>query len=832
MSRGLALPLAIAMSALPMQVLAQDQGAAAGSGDDVLDLLSTEPAAEANSQAPSGDQPSSETGAAADTEPAAKAKTAPASRNRLVEEIVVTAQKREENIQDVPISISAFSGDALDAKGIGDPKALAQSIPGVTYGETVNFSIIYVRGVGTDAFLPDSDLSVAMYMDGIYFPFANGLSQSLGAIERVEVLKGPQGTLFGRNATGGAFNISSKMPSLEGPQVRLTSGYTQMDTGASSAPGTYTNRLYGNIPLTDTLAANVSMTYNHGDNYYRGTRGAYGDPDGQPFPKETEKGARLRVLWQPSDLFDMTISQIIHRKDGLATTAMPNVRPSAATQTLYTATFQEPYTPPPEYVVNIDVPSYFALRNNVTYGQANLHPDWFDVKFLGSYQKITSDNNYDFDGTRAPFITFDARGQFADVFTGELQFVSNGEWGPEWLEWVGGYYYLDQDVGFPLNRLSSGGLDFSDGTIAGVVPIPQGLLDLLGQASGAGVPLPDGFSLALVSKQNAQAGAYFGQATAHLNDRMYLTLGGRFQEETRTVLESSINLANPDGSITPLRQFSRPEKKSSNFSPKVVVGFKPGDDDLLYLSWSKGFKSGTFNTVNVYDEPEYVEPEEVTSYELGAKFTMLDGELQLNSAIFQTEILNQQVQFISLLAGGAVRLENAAKVDIRGAEAELTYKPEWDQNLFLVGSLTWLDSKYDRYPNASAYDDPAGTYNFGRGDFSGNRTIRTPEWSGNLTANRVFSFEHGDLEVGLTGYYSADSYFQASNTPFSRQKSYQTLDGQISYLHQRSNVRVTLLGKNLTDERYQLTQFHTDAGVQAVLAPPLTLGVMLDWTFE
>jgi iron complex outermembrane receptor protein len=137
------------------------------------------------------------------------AEEAPEGRNRLTEEIVVTAQKREENILDVPISITAFSGDALDAKGIGDPKTLAQSIPGVTYGETVNFSIIYVRGVGTDAFLPDSDLSVAMYLDGIYFPFANGLSQALGAIERVEVLKGPQGTLFGRNATGGAFNIRS-----------------------------------------------------------------------------------------------------------------------------------------------------------------------------------------------------------------------------------------------------------------------------------------------------------------------------------------------------------------------------------------------------------------------------------------------------------------------------------------------------------------------------------------------------------------------------------------------------------------------------------------------
>jgi iron complex outermembrane recepter protein len=814
------------------------------SGDQGLDELLGGYEAEATGEpaepAPAGEtnrpQPSDPT---VDTIPvesagepeAPEAAIRPASRSRLVEEIVVTAQKREENIQDVPISISAFSGDALDAKGINDPKSLAQSIPGVTYGETVNFSIIYVRGVGTDAFLPDSDLSVAMYMDGIYFPFANGLSQSLGAIERVEVLKGPQGTLFGRNATGGAFNISSKTPSLDGPEFRFTGGYTQLDTGADSTPGTYTTRLYGNVPITETLAANLSMTYNHGDNYYRGTRGAYNNPDGQPFPKETEKGARLRVLWEPSEWLDLTLTGIKHRKDGLATTVMPNIAPSAATQSLHILTQGEPYTVPPEYVANIDVPSFFALDNDVAYGQLGLHPAWFDVKLLASVQDITTDNNYDFDGTRAPFITFDARGQFADVFTGELQFISNGESGPDWLEWVAGFYYLDQDVGFPLNRISAGGLDLSDGTIAGIIPVPQAGLDLLRQLVNQGVPLTDGYSLALISLQHVEASAYFGQTTAYFTDWMYLTLGGRFQEETRTVVESSISTANADGTTTLIRDHGSPEQDETNFSPKVVLGFKPTDEDLIYLSWSKGFKSGTFNTVNIYDEPEYVLPEEVTSYELGAKIALMEGQATLNAAAFSTEILNQQVQFISLLAGGAVQLENAGKVGITGAEAELTYTPDWDPGLFVAGSLTWLDSTYDSYPEASAYNEPLGLYNFRNGDFSGNRTVRTPEWSANLTINHLFEFSHGDFEVGLTGYYSSDFYFQASNSPISRQKPYTTLDGQVSYLHRRSNVRVSLLGKNLTDERYELTQFHTDAGVQHVLAPPFALGVMLDWTF-
>ncbi|HKY89445.1 MAG TPA: TonB-dependent receptor, partial [Nevskiaceae bacterium] len=434
MESRLALSLVVALSAVPLAASAQEAGvaepAAAPASEPAPDVA---PAEAAPAEAAPADVATVPIDGAATAEATPDEERA-GGQSRLAEEIVVTAQKREENILDVPISINAFSGEALDAKGIGDPKTLAQSIPGVTYGETVNFSIIYVRGVGTDAFLPDSDLSVAMYMDGIYFPFANGLSQALGAIERVEVLKGPQGTLFGRNSTGGAFNITSKLPSLKGPELSLSSGYSKFDT--------FTNRVYGSVPLTDTLAANVSLTYNKGDNYYDGTRGEYGDPSGQPFPKETEKGARVRLLWQPSDWLDWSLSGVKHQKQGLATSAMPNIAPSTLTQTVYTLTQGEAYTVPDEYEVYIDVPSFFALDNEVAYTQVGLHPGWFDVKVLGSYQKVETDNNYDFDGTRAPFITFDARGQFAEVYTGELQLISNKETSPDWLEWVAGFYYL------------------------------------------------------------------------------------------------------------------------------------------------------------------------------------------------------------------------------------------------------------------------------------------------------------------------------------------------------------------------------------------------------
>ncbi len=742
-------------------------------------------------------------------------------RSRLVEEIIVTAQKREENVQDIPITISAFSGAALDAKGIDSAQALAQSIPGVTYGETVNFSIIYIRGVGTEAFLPDSDLSVAMYLDGIYFPFANGLSQSFGAVERVEVLKGPQGTLFGRNSTGGAFSITSKQPEFE-PEASFAVGYNSLDQWQS--------RAYGNLPLSDTLAANVSLTYNPGDNYYEGTRGVPGGGT-EPLPREVERGARVRVRWNPSEWFDLTMTGIKHSKNGMGSTAMPNIEPSLLTRTLGTL-LAKPYRDPGDYRVDVDVPGYFSLDSEVVYGQLDLRPKWFNVKVLAAQQDIKTDNYYDFDGTNVPFITFDARDQFADIFTGEIQFISNGEWGPEWLEWVGGIFYLDQSSGFPKNRLSAADLDLSSGTILGLIPVPAGLTNLLTRiAQATNLPIPDGVSLGLVSLLDTESTAYFGQVTTHFTDWMHLTLGGRYQTETRQVVESSIGTVGLDGGVDTLLQFRRPRQDDSNFSPRVVLGFNPVDGTLLYGSWSKGFKSGTFNTVNVYTNPKYVEPETVTTFEVGVKTDFYDGQFRFNGAAFQNQIENQQVQLISLLAGGAVQLENAAEVKINGAEFDLTYNPFWNDGLVLSLSLTWLDSKYEAYPNASAFLPGSGLFNFGTGDFTGNRTVRTPEWSGNFGFNQIIGVGNGDLEIGASVFFSGDLYFQAQNHAPSYQDSYYVVDVQLSYLHHPSNMRVTLLGKNLSDERYAMTQFHTDAGVQEFLAPPRHWGVRFDWSF-
>lgn len=784
--------------------------------------------------------PAAATAGEASTTTAAVAR--PASKNRLVEEIVVTAQKREENIQNVPISISAFSAAALDAKGIDDAKGLAQATPGVYYGQTVNFAIIYIRGVGSDAFLPDSDPSIATYIDGIYFPFANGLSQSFGAVERVEILKGPQGTLFGRNSTGGAFNTITKTPGKEFESSLLASYSSFDDTKL---------RGYVNIPLSDSLAMSLSVTHNQSHPYYKGTIDNVATPllgigsgsTARPLPGETSDGARLKLHWDVLDNLDVNVAGFLYYQTGLSSSAMNNIAPSLIQESLQTLYGVKNNNRP--YTVNVDVPGYFRANNRVMYSQINWHPAWFDVKLLGSEQKIVTDNDFDFDGTTIPFINFNAPGQFADVETGELQLVSRKDGiTPDWLDAIAGLYYIHEHSGFPGNRLSIlGGI--SDGELLGL-PLPSQVAGIVnGFSSLLGIPLPNGVDVALHDQLGTLSYAAFTQETVHFTNWLDATIGGRYQEEKRNVIQSSVYLINSDGSQTYLNvpgvtPDTTPQAITRNFSPKIVLDVKPMDDVLTYASYTKGYKSGTFNTVDVYTQPGYVKPETVASYELGLKSTFMDGALRFNSAIFQNSIHNLQVQFISLLAGGAVNLQNAGAARIRGAEfdTQLNPMPNLNPGLVLSAGLTYLDGKYTNYQNGTGYDETTGIFfgplpggiDTGR-NFTGNDVTRTPRLSGTVGVNQIISFESGDLEIAGSVYGNSGFYYLAQNSPTSREPEYLVVDASLSYLYHPWNARVTLFGKNINDALYSYSKFILDTGTLQYLAPPRSIGVRLNWDF-
>jgi len=739
----------------------------------------------------------------------------PGRHNRLLEEIVVTAQKREENLQDVPISVQAFSAETLDAKGITNAVDLQMATPGLSYTVLQSFSIIYLRGVGTDAFLPSADLSVATYVDGIYFPFSAGLAQDFGAVERVEVLKGPQGTLFGRNSTGGAISTTTKKPGFEHETSIQTSLGNDRDLRT---------RVYTNVPLGDELAFNLSALYNRKDSYYE-----HLDRD---LEQDIDKGARLKLRWMPDERFDITLAGLVTKTDGSTGSQSTQIDPKPAL-TPFLAAAPRPY-PLPDWKTDIDTPAVLDFDNQVAYFDARWSPAWLDIRWLGSMQSIETLAFNDYDATSQPIVSYDTRGLFADIMTSELQFISSdSSWGSDWLKYIGGLYYIHSKAGFDPAALKLGfyGASALPGAVAPLAPAIDQLLGL----AGAAAPTPAApVTLLARGLLETTATAGFFQATADLTDWAALTLGGRYQIEERFLYEASVGM---EGSDSPLVSYPQQKVDTSNFSPKISLDFRPADDLLIYGSLSKGFKSGTFNIVAITNPPDYVKPEEVTSAELGIKSSWLDGALRFNGAVFDTRIDDLQVQVISLANSGTVAFETAGQARIRGAEFDLLWElfPASLPGLVLTAAGTALDAKYTDFQRGSGYDEDTGLFFGNRNgnprDFTGNRVTQAPEFSGNLGLSYSVDVPGGSVEIAGDGYYNSGMFYSAQNSPHSELDSYVMANARASYFHEDWGLRLTVFGRNLNNARTYLFNYETDFGTSALLQPDATYGLRLNWDF-
>ena len=790
---------------------------------------------------------SAPTGTAPVTEPASEteATAEPAKRaSRVIEEIIVTSQKREERLADVPISVSAFSGDKLEALGIKGPTELPQITPGLQYDSLIGYSVIYLRGVGTEIFLPNSDPSVATYIDGIYFPFSHGLATDFGKLERVEVLKGPQGTLFGRNSTGGAINVVTAKPNPD--QLEGTFGYEVGKFNTKNFKG------YVSGPLTDKLAAGFSVIANQADSYY--TR-----PDDSrfaPFPDERTLGFNVKLNWEPTDTIGMTLNGISTRQTGLSSvvTTSFDAKPLGlgfdgtqlnAISNLYSLLgirggILAPDSPG-RYVSDPDDDIHFRASSDVGFGEFRWSPGMFNIKTLASYQAISTDTSFDFEGSQADTVNFHPKDQAADITTAEFQFLSeDGGWLTEIFgrkfQWITGLYYFKSDkAGFRNLEVpvSDGVLDF---------PAFDSALDAL--AAQTGISLPSGPDLRLTAYVNTIAYAAFAQGTYDFAEKFSLTLGARYQDETRDLRNSTTRILNSDGSDTLLIPFPNDSQSSKQLSPKATIDYKFAEDSLLFASFQQGYKSGTFNIVNIYTVAGEVKPEKLTNYEIGIKGRNDDGSFRYSGGIFQNDIKNLQTLFISLSSGGAVTIENAGEARIRGLDFDLLWQPapEALPGLVLIGSGAYLDGEYLSYKNGSGFDPLTGIFFSGTGavigggplpgrDFSGNDTVRTPKYSYNVGATYSFDAPGGTVELGSSLYYNDGYFFSAQNKKNVAQPKYYLLNARASYLHQSSGVRISVFGKNLTDQFYWYNQFETDFNTIGTAAPPRSWSVRLDYQF-
>jgi iron complex outermembrane receptor protein len=757
----------------------------------------------------------------AQSAPESPPQAADPARPTSLEEIIVTARKREEPLQDVPVSISAFSADQLDARGIQDIRDLTIAVPGLTVTDLGGYNLIYLRGIGTDIFIPSAEPSVATYLDGVYFPSGHSVAQSFGAIDRIEVLKGPQGTLFGRNSTGGAVSIWSRNPGQEAETSIQTSYSPRFDDTRT--------RVYTNLPLASNIAASLSAYYTRADNIYKLDNGT-----GDALPPEIGKGARLKVGIDFSDEVSLQLTGLVAQQRGTSTTASANVNPTA----LLGATLP---TETRDYVATANSEPALTTDSRAAYAILNWNHPGIDTKLLGSYYFVKArDYVYDFDGTRQPLATYGANNEYQRFYTGELQFTSNDEsWGSSWLKWVGGLYYLQSKGGYDPGYLRL--LDFVHLPISDIISaLPPALGGPLGTLTGG---LPESLTFYFTGLLKTESYSAYLQSTASLTDSLDLTLGGRWQHEKRRLAQADVDVGATDALIG--YSFSPAQTSATNFSPKVSLDLRPLKDVLLYASFQQGYKSGTYNVINVFVQPEYVKPEKVTAYELGLKTEWLDHSLRLNAALFQNNIKNLQTGFMSFTSGGAINLENAGKARIRGAEVETVWQPlpGFDPGLTIGGNASWLRSKYLDYDNARGFcvrGDPNSPANcavlpdgiaYGNGDFSGNRIVRTPKFSAAASISQSFEVPGGQFEVAGDYYYNSGYYYLAQNTPDTFEDAYDIINARISYLYRRYGLRLTVFGENLNDERYDLAQFHTDFGREDSLAPPRTWGLRLNWDF-
>ncbi len=748
---------------------------------------------------------------------------APANLPGAFEEVVVTARRRAEPLQDVPVSVSAFSGDQLDARGIVDVRDLAQAVPGLQFSDLGGYNLIYLRGIGTDIFIPSAEPSVATYLDGVYFPSGHSIAQSFGAIERIEVLKGPQGTLFGRNSTGGAIAIFSERPGAE------TGGSVQTSYGNYGDTRTRGNV---NLALGDGFASSLSAFYNRRDSYYD-----WDNARGDELPAEINKGARLRAALDFSDSLHLTLTGLVAQQRGTSTTVAANVDPTGTLGATLPAETRD-------YVITANSQPKLTTDTYAYYGQLDWNHPGIDVKWLASFYKVRAyDYVYDFDGSAQPIATYGADNEFQRFVTSELQITSNDEsWGADWLKWVGGLYYLRSRGGYDPGYLRL--LDVARLPIDGLVgTLPEAAR---GPVGGLLDGLPDSLTFFFTGLLDTESYSAYLQTTTRLTDWLDLTLGGRWQHETRELLRSEVDVGTPDAAIH--YAFNPARTSADNVSPKVSLDLRPARDLLLYASFQQGYKSGTYNIINIFAQPEYVKPERVTAYELGLKSEWFRRTLRFNAALFQNDIKNLQTGFMSFTSGGAVNLENAGKARIRGAEVEAIWQPlpTLDPGLTLSGNASWLDAKYREYDNARGFceagdeHNPPGCFSLGgigdglaydNGDFAGNRIVRTPKFSGNFSLVQSFEVPGGALELAGDYYYNSGYYYLAQNTPNTFEDAYELVNARISYLYRPWSARLTLFGANLGDEQYKLAQFHTDFGRHDSLAPPRTWGLRINWEF-
>ena len=696
-----------------------------------------------------------------------------------LQDIVVTAQKRSENLQKVPIAIAAVSGEQLAATGITSTNALSSAVPGVSLNTTAQNFSPHIRGIGTTAFGIGVENPVALVVDGVYYASALMGLADLSDVDQVAVLKGPQGTLFGRNATGGVIQLTTREPKDDfGGEIR-----SELDQYMTSR-----NFLYVTGGVTDDLKGNLSVKYaTQGEGWGKNIQ------TGQDVHKiDYDVQLRSKWNWTASDSTTVKLAlDYAKQKNSLG----PNLSPG--TQTTYLPGFgvnnfsSNPY----------DINSAFNEKNRFWMGGAGLtiEQDLGVARLvsISAFRKYKYSTGFNATASVVPTIEidFDWKGR---QFTQELQLVSQGN---DRLKWTLGAYYINsQDRFDPINTS---------------LFAPLAGTDPFGNLVGVGTNV-------LNNKLTAESISGFGQATFEIVDGTRLTGGFRYTYEKRSQAGTSTFLADgfPVGSTTFNDSFS--VKKPTW---RIAIDQDIGDRSMVYASYNRGFKSGGFNGITP-SKPAY-RPEKLDAYEIGLKTELLDRTLRLNPAVFYYKYQDIQV---SRFNQGNTFIFNGAGAELYGIDLDAQWQATESFKLF--GGLEWLHAKFTNFPVADIFTPiPGGGVAGSTGSVTGNRLPYAPKFTFNIGANYSTELAGSKIDLNVSDSYSGKFYGEVDNRLF--QKAYHMLNASATATLPGERLSVGIWGRNLLD-KLVATQMSTQGPLGDTFDyanAPRTYGVTVRYKF-
>jgi len=709
-----------------------------------------------------------------------------------LEEIIVTAQRREASLQDVAISVAAVSGNMASLLGFGEPQTIAEAIPSLTYNRSATSATPFLRGVGTPSSTIGNEPSVATFIDDIYVNNGNPAVFDFNNINQIEVLKGPQGTLFGRNATGGVIHIRTKNPTHE-PEAKIGLSYGNYDTSGL--------QFYGSTGLTDTIAANIAayskdQKEGWGKNVYTG-RDAY-DRWGH--------GLRAKVLFEPTDATSLLFNLSYDKSQGSQGVA------GRVLEGTHSITGYAPQ--------GVDFYDTTGQDDNVyttdfTQASFKLTHDWSAARFVSitSYSDVLSDAKYDIDTSPVPFF-YAFIDQKAKTYTQEFQLISPDD---HEVSWLLGAFLLRDEAQFLTTYQGSA----------------------LGAIGGTGL---------VNAAQDTDSISAFAEMSTEIMPQTRLTLGLRYTQDER---EFEGSTRSPTLNFPTVAD----DATFKEMTGRLSLDYRFTDDVLGYVSYNRGFKSGIFNlgglSPGASSPPAAAEPEVLDAYAVGFKSELFDSRLRLNAEAYYYDY--KDIQVATLVVGQQI-ITNAGAATIKGIDIDITAVPV--DNLTITASINLADGKYTSFPGGPqnyplAPDAPvpipsrgcAGSppYPAANGvtpiavdscDLAGNDTVNTPSVATNLSLTyRLFA---GDFPIDISGSWTHKDnyYFETDNNPGVKQPKTDILNASLKFNSPDERYGLMFWVNNLTDEEYYsyITQSAT-AGTKYSPAPPRTYGVTFNAHF-